>query len=70
MLDTSTSNIKFFFISPPGEWLKRILTQPESPEMTIKFIACDSELVSALGSNSIKPRLNLAFKRGCLSQLQ
>jgi hypothetical protein len=47
-----------------------MLTQPESPETAIKFIACDSGLVSALGSNSIKPRLNLAFKRGCLSQLQ
>jgi hypothetical protein len=47
-----------------------MLTQPESPETAIKFIACDSGLVSALGSNSIKPRLNVAFKRGCLSQLQ
>jgi hypothetical protein len=47
-----------------------MLAQPESPETAITFIACNSELVSALGSNSIKPRLNLAFKRGCLSQLQ
>ena len=47
-----------------------MLTLPESPETAIKFIACNSGLVSALGSNSIKPRLNLAFKRSCLSQLR
>jgi len=47
-----------------------MLTQPESPETAITFIACNPELVSALGSNSIKPRLNLAFKRDYLSQFQ
>jgi hypothetical protein len=48
---------------------QQMLAQSDSREMA-QFIACNSELVSALGSNSIKPRLNLAFKRDYLSQFQ
>src|SRR4029077_4278220 len=59
--DTSTSDIKFFFISPPGEWLKRMLTQSRVTGNGNQFIACNSELVSALGSKldqaALEPRV-------------